>query len=165
MGAPCSSDWCCARCSPGGSETRRALAEVLGRYSNLGQTGVRLAKAAELPRQERRPVPWQPPTLSAKARVRRLVDAEIDVLVAEYRSGIGCCRLAQRYGLAESTVLAKLRAAGRGIRTRRKLSPEDMVEVRRLRAVGWTQQQIADQCGVTRAVSLRLTRLAERPDG
>jgi DNA-binding transcriptional regulator LsrR (DeoR family) len=91
-----------------------------------------------------------------------VVASDIAALIADYRSGVGCSRLARKYGLAETTVLAKLRTAGVEIRTHGKLSPEDMVEVRRLRAAGWTQQQIADRFGVTRAaVSLRLSRTPE----
>jgi transcriptional regulator len=57
-----------------------------------------------------------------------------------------------------------LRQQGAEIRSGGKLSAEDLVDVRRLRAEGWSHQKIADRFGVTRsAISIRLK--AEAADG
>lgn len=72
---------------------------------------------------------------------------------------MGSVVLARKYEISDSTVIKHLKAAGVQMRTGEKLTTEDMVEVRRLRDEGWTQQQIADRFGVTRStVSIRLSR-------
>lgn len=84
-------------------------------------------------------------------------------MVADYLAGMGSVVLGRKYGVVDSTVIKHLKAAGVQMRTGEKLTAEDMVEVRRLRQMGWTQQRIADQFGVTRsAVSIRLGRERRR---
>lgn len=80
-------------------------------------------------------------------------------MAADYAAGMGCVLLARKYGVSDNTVLDRLKAAGVEIRARGKLSQEQVVELFRLRAEGWTQQALADRYRVTRtAVSLRLSR-------
>lgn len=133
------------------------MAEVLGRYSKLSATEVRITKVRAVAEQELRKVPWQSPELRGVTRVRRLVATEISGIAADYEAGMGCVLLARKYGISDNTVLVHLKAAGVEIRQRGKLTADDLEEIRRLRSEGWSQQRIADQFGVTRAaVSLRL---------
>lgn len=131
----------------------------MGRYSNLGETGVAIAAARDRATSEQRIEPWVEPQISRDVRVRRRLEEQRDALVADYLSGMGSVVLARKYEISDSTVIKHLKAAGVQMRTGEKLTTEDMVEVRRLRDEGWTQQQIADRFGVTRStVSIRLSR-------
>lgn len=124
------------------SRTRRSgrrSAEVLGRYSNLGATGVTIRQVWEKAQAEVRSEPWERPELRGVTRVRRLLATEIAPMVADYEAGMGCVLLARKYGISDNTVLEHLRKAGVQIRARGKLSAEDMAEIRRLRSNGWTQ--------------------------
>jgi DNA-binding Lrp family transcriptional regulator len=93
---------------------------------------------------------------------------EIVAMVADYRAGVGSWRLARKYGVSDSTVLARLKAAGV------QLDPERQHEVRRVRTEemrrlkeeGLTLTEIGKRYGITRqAVSLRLSRLAAASSG
>ena len=124
-----------------------------------------MREAHERAQRERRAEPWQAPTLRGVTRVRRLLADEINGIEADYKSGLGCVLIARKYGISDNTVLAHLKAAGVQIRPRGKLTVEDLVEIRRLRSEGWTQQRIADRFGVTRAaMSLRLSRQPSADD-
>ncbi len=86
-------------------------------------------------------------------------------MVADYRSGIGSWRLARMYGVSDSTVLARLKAAGVALNPARqpearRAVTEDMLQ---LRAEGHTLTEVGERYGITRqAVSLRLARYRER---
>lgn len=71
-------------------------------------------------------------------------------------------RLARKYGVSDSTVLARLRAAGVEIRPRKDVERSLQTdEMRRLRDQGWTLRDIGEKFGVTRqAVAMRLNRTA-----
>lgn len=118
-----------------------------------------IAAARDRATSEQRIEPWVEPQISRDVRVRRRLEEQRDALVADYLSGMGSVVLARKYEISDSTVIKHLKAAGVQMRTGEKLTTEDMVEVRRLRDEGWTQQQIADRFGVTRStVSIRLSR-------
>lgn len=141
------------------------VAEVLGRYSKLGPTGVRVAKATESAHQNRRSEPWVSPEVTVTT-VRRMAPKEIAAMVADYRSGIGSWRLARKYGVSDSTVLARLKAAGVALDPARQAEARRAVteDMRQLRESGLTLNEIGDRYGITRqAVSLRLARYRQRP--
>lgn len=136
-------------------------ADLLGRYSNSVVTGVKIEHArAEAERQvrvggSRR---WQPHALK-----RRFSAARLEQLIADYRSGMGCVVLAQKYGVSENAVLAQLRRAGVELRSSGKVTPDDVVEMRRLRQEGWTYQAIGEKFGVTRMAVKRRLGQSEPP--
>lgn len=82
-------------------------------------------------------------------------------LVADYVSGLSASQVADKYGVSLTTVLDRLRKAG-VTRPLGKVTPEDVVEMARLRQAGWTYREIGERYGVTRhAVAMRLSRMAE----
>lgn len=98
--------------------------------------------------------------------VRRMAPEEIAAMVADYRSGIGSWRLARKYGVSDSTVLARLKAAGVALDPARQAEARRAVteDMRQLRESGLTLNEIGDRYGITRqAVSLRLARYRQRP--
>lgn len=117
-------------------------------------------KVAETARLERRSEPWEAPALRGVTRVRRLVSAEIDAIVADYAAGLGCTLIARKYGIADNTVLVHLRQAGVKLRERGKLTAADVDEMRRLRDKGWTLCALGERYGLTRqTVAVRLRSL------
>ena len=79
---------------------------------------------------------------------------EIQAMAADYRSGIGSWRLARKYGVSDSTVLARLESAGVDLdvaqttqRAQREAAAEEMC---RLREEGWSLVAIGEKFGVTR---------------
>lgn len=97
--------------------------------------------------------------------VRRMTPEEIEAMVADYRSGIGSWRLARKYGVSDSTVLARLKAAGVALDPARQAEARRAVteDMRQLRESGLTLTEIGDRYGITRqAVSLRLARYRQR---
>ena len=137
------------------------MAEVLGRYSKLGPTGVRVAKATEVARSQRRMEPWVSPKMTV-TRVRRMAPEDVEAMVTDYRGGVGSWRLARKYGVSDSTVLARLKAAGVEIRTEPVEDPAQVAtvqEMARLRDEGWTLSRIGERFGITRqTVAMRLRR-------
>lgn len=86
-------------------------------------------------------------------------------MVADYRSGIGSWRLAKKYGVSDSTVLARLKAEGVQLDPERQRAAREARtdEMRQLRKAGLTLTEIGRRYGITRqAVSLRLSRCQER---
>lgn len=82
-------------------------------------------------------------------------------MVADYRSGIGSWRLARKYGVSDSTVLARLKAAGVELDPSRQSDARRARtdEMRQLRDAGHTLKEIGEKFGITRqAVSMRLSR-------
>lgn len=136
----------------------------VGRYSKLSATGVRVRAARERVLGEQRSEPWQPSMVTELTRVRRMAPAQISAMVADYHSGIGSWRLARKYGVSSSTVLARLKAAGVELDVVHTQQVERQVgtdEMRRLRGEGWTLTAIGKQFGLTRqAVAMRLKRAA-----
>lgn len=140
------------------------MAEALGRYSNLGDTGAAARAAQERARLEARPESWKVSRLGGGSGTRQALAGQEATVLSDYASGMGSVSLSRRYGVPVSTLLDWLRQQGAEIRSGGKLSAEDMVDVRRLRAEGWSHQKIADRFGVTRsAISIRLK--AEAADG
>lgn len=82
-------------------------------------------------------------------------------MVADYRSGIGSWTLARKYGVSDSTVLARLNAAGVELDPSRQSDARRARtdEMRQLRDAGHTLKEIGEKFGITRqAVSMRLSR-------
>ena len=135
------------------------MAEVLGRYSNLGPSGERVTKATDAAQRQKRPEPWQAPVLTGITRVRQAVRGREAAILAAYAAGTGCTTLARQYGLSETTMLDWLRRQGAAIRTYGTLAPQATPEMVRLRQDGWSLRQIGEKYGVTRqAVAMRLRR-------
>ena len=140
------------------------MADVLERHSKLGSTGVRVAKAAELARQDRRSEAWVSPKVTVTT-VRRMTPEEVETMVADYRSGIGSYRLAKKYGVSDSTVLARLKAAGVEINSSSQVEERHRMteEMYRLRKSGHTLAEIGKRYGITgQAASTRLGRQSDR---
>ena len=93
--------------------------------------------------------------------VHRMTPEAILAMVSDYEVGIG--RLARMYGVSDSTVLARLKAAGVEFREKPAAAPQEVLEMARLRDEGWTQTQIGAEFGISRqAVCLRLKRVEAR---
>ena len=76
----------------------------------------------------------------------RLVDADTQQLVADYQAGTAAQELAERYGLARSTVVVLLRKQGVAVRYP-QMTPEECARVVELYQSGVTQIEIAHQLG------------------
>lgn len=50
--------------------------------------------------------------LVGTTRVRQNLAADLDAMIAGYANGMGCVLLFRKYGIAESTVLARLKRLG-----------------------------------------------------
>jgi hypothetical protein len=89
---------------------------------------------------------------------------EIEAMVADYRSGIGSFRLARKYSVSESTVPARLKAAGVVLEVVQVQQAERQVVTEEMRHLGeeaWTLAAIGKKFGVTReAVAMRLNHTA-----
>lgn len=138
------------------------LAEVLGRYSNQAPVGVSVRAVTALSAADVRDQPWSPPKLVGTTRVRRILAIELDALIADYRGGMGCVLLSRKYGIAENTVLARLKEAGVDVRPQGYLDPDALREMASLRADGWTLKALGEKYGVTRqTVAVRLRSVDE----
>lgn len=136
---------------------------MLGRYSNLRPTGVKVAKAATRARKDLRAEPWVSPDVTVTT-VRRMAPEQVEAMVADYRSGIGSWTLARMYGVSDSTVLARLKAAGVELDPSRQAEARRARtdEMRQLKDAGYTLKEIGERYGITRqAVSMRLGRSSE----
>ncbi len=74
-------------------------------------------------------------------------------MAQEYLAGVGSYRLARKYVVSESTVLARLRRMG--IETsvsevELQQRADDTAEMGRLRQAGWTYRAIGERFGLTR---------------
>lgn len=135
------------------------LAEVLGRYSNQAAVGMSVRSVAEAAWTDARDEPWTSPKLTGTTRVRRLLATDLEEMVADYEAGMGCVRLSRKYGVAENTVLERLKRAGVDIRGRGQPPSNEIDEMVVLRAQGWTLRMIGERFGVTRqTVATRLRR-------
>lgn len=126
------------------------MAEVLGRYSNQGAVGAGVSALRDRAAVETRPEPWDPPQLVGTTRVRRILAADLDAMIADYRGGLGCVLLSRKYGIAENTVLARLKEAGVVVRPQGYVDPEGIREMAELRAEGWTLRELGVRYGLTR---------------
>jgi hypothetical protein len=136
---------------------------VLERYSNLGTTANRIRKvrasALRLGPRVEPEADWEP-----QALVRRLGEEQMARLVEDYAMGDGCTTLSRRYGVSENAVLAHLKRVGVPIRPFGKVTLDDVADMYRLRASGWTYRAIGIRFGITRTgVSSRLRRLGGSP--
>jgi hypothetical protein len=95
---------------------------------------------------------WQAHALS-----NRLGTVTLAELVEDYLAGDGSTILARRFGISENAVLAHLKHSGVELRPAGKVTPDDVIEMHRLRKGGWTYQAIGEKFGITRvAVRRRL---------
>jgi hypothetical protein len=128
---------------------------VLERYSKSQLTSKRferMRKAVILSPSRPPEAPWEPQALN-----RRLPADELAQIIEEYQAGIGATTLALVHGVSENGLRAQLTRSGVKIRPLGKVSVDDVAEMARLRANGWTYKAIGEKFGITRtAVSLRL---------
>lgn len=139
------------------------MAEVLGRYSNQGAVAASVSALRDRASAEVRDEPWTRPTLVGTTRVRLLLATDLESMIAAYQSGLGCVLLSRKYGIAENTVLERLKAAGVEIRPQGVLDADAVTEMTALRADGWTLRALGERYGMTRqtvAVHLRKTESA-----
>lgn len=133
------------------------MAEVLGRYSKLSATGIRVRKAQDRAQHELRSEPWEAPSLSGRSRVRLVLSGRGEEIRAAYEAGATVLGLAESYGVPETTMRDFFHRECIVIRPQGKVTPEQVEEMARLRERGWTYKEIGDQFGVTRhAVMNRL---------
>lgn len=99
--------------------------------------------------------------LVGATRVRRLLPIELNAIVADYGRGMGCVLLSRKYGIAENTVLARLKEAGVDIRPHGCPDPDALREMASLRAEGWTLNALGEKFGVTRKTVAARLRSAE----
>ena len=88
---------------------------------------------------------------------RRLTDAEIDDLVAQYEAGSTIKTLAHQFGVHRTTVMTHLDRHGIPRRAPRKLTDQMVIAAAQRYASGETLAEIAEHLGV---VSSTLTRTA-----
>lgn len=82
-------------------------------------------------------------------RIDRVDQQQALKFVASYLDGLRVSQLAAQFGVHGTTVRAHLRRAGVELRPFRKLSPDQIVEVRQLHTTGVPQVDLATQFGVT----------------
>lgn len=85
---------------------------------------------------------------------------DLPAMIADYEAGMGCVRLARKYGLGENTVLARLKEAGVDVRAQGYLGPEALHEMAALREEGWTLKALGERYGVTRQTAAAKLRRA-----
>jgi hypothetical protein len=130
---------------------------VLERYSKLQTASKRferVRKAVDSSPSRPYEALWRPQSLS-----RRLSADELRQVIQEYQAGVGATTLALVHGVSENGLRGYLTRSGIVIRPLGKVSADDVAEMVRLRAAGWTYKAIGARFGVTRsAVSLRLKK-------
>lgn len=94
--------------------------------------------------------PWSAPILNGPTRVRQILASDLDTMIAEYVSGMGCVLLPRKYCIAENTVLARLKEAGVPVRPPVSIEPVALAEMASLRADGWTLRARGQRYGLTR---------------
>ncbi len=118
---------------------------ILTSYSNLSTQVTALEKLlASLPSLDE-PLPEAP--RKSWQRVRRLSEAEIDQLVADYRAGRTVYELAAQFGINRKAVSKHLHARGVTMRMR-GLSPAQIDEAVRLYGEGASLARIGQKLGV-----------------
>jgi len=110
--------------------------------------GARAVRDAAL--DDTRDEPWTAPTLVGTTRVRQLLATERDAMVADYSDGTGCVHLARKYGVAQNTVLVRLKQAGVQVRRQGDRDLEELREMATLRREGWTLNALGERYGLTR---------------
>jgi len=101
-----------------------SLAEVLGRYSNLGETGAKVRSMRDQVAKDVRDEPWKVPELTGRSRTRWVLSGHESSVRADYEAGMGSVSLSTKYGVPMSTLLDWLRREGIEIRSGGKLSTE-----------------------------------------
>jgi DNA invertase Pin-like site-specific DNA recombinase len=117
----------------------------MGRYSRFANNLKRNKRTLVL-RRRTWSDPVEPDRPTSGRVTFRLADADIQQLVADYRAGSAARDLAERYGLARSTVVGLLRKQGVVIRYP-QMTPADRIRVVELYQSGVTQIEIARQLG------------------
>ena len=139
---------------------------MLGRYSNHGAVAASVSALRDRVSAEVRDEPWMPPRLVGTTRVRLLLAADLESIIADYRSGLGCVLLSRKYGIAENTVLDRLKAAGVEVRRHGFLDADALTEMTSLRADGWTLRALGERYGITRqTVAARIRGAGSVPPG
>jgi hypothetical protein len=71
-------------------------------------------------------------------------------MIADYADGMGCVLLSRNYGIAENTVIARMRDAGVEIRHHQVVDADVIHSMARERAQGLTLAAIGSSHGLTR---------------
>lgn len=116
--------------------------ELIGRYSNLGETTLELRKLADRSNLEQ--VLGPPPAL--KQVHRRLRPAETERLVAGYLDGLTVYQLADQFAIHRATVSLLLERQGVP-RRNRPLSPDQVKRAGVLYAAGQSLATVGGQLG------------------
>jgi hypothetical protein len=120
--------------------------EVVGRWSNLSEQGERLQTLVEMA-----PSgviqPNSPKIRTAKQVHKRLLSAQVDQLVSDYRGGAKLTDLVAKFGVSRGTVSKLLES--RGIPRRyRKLSTDDIHKMVDLYRTGQSLAKVGAQLDV-----------------
>ena len=121
------------------------MVELVGRYSNYTEQIKRIKRLAAL---TRKTFPARPEVAPVPVRRVnfRLDDLLVRQLLADYQAGCPGRKLAERYGLARSTVIGLLRQHGVTVRYPR-VTPDEAAEMARLYRSGMRQVDIAARFG------------------
>lgn len=121
------------------------MVELVGRYSNYTEQIKRTKRLAAL---ITKTFPARPTAVPAPVRrvTFRLDDELLQQLLTEYQAGCTGRELAERYGLARTTVIGLLREHGVAVRYPR-VTPGETAEMVRLYRAGVRQVDIAARFG------------------
>ena len=131
-----------------------ARVDLLGRYSNQETLLSSLIRAAD-PQHRGLPIAR---TRTRKQRHTRLTDAEVDVLVAAYGSGLSLEDVASAFSIDRRTASNHLKR--RGVATRgRALTDAEITEAIEMYEHGWSLAKLSERYGVyPQSIRYRLLR-------
>lgn len=89
--------------------------------------------------------PWEDPTLVGTTRVRRPLATDLDAMIVDYVGGMGCVLLSRKYGVAENTVLARLKDPGVVVRHPGQVDVAALQGMAAMRAAGWALKALGEK--------------------
>jgi hypothetical protein len=136
--------------------------EVLQRYAKLPIVASDLRRALTVSKSPRRKEPERAP-YQPKALRRRLGENALNQMIADYQAGWTARQLADRYGIAKTSVQNHLHLAGVEVRGRNSLPPEQITHAAALYATGLSLDVVGAVLGVSGSTVYRYFDLAGLP--